>query len=229
MIQVILRWWRLLSVVALIAAAPTHAFAACIYEGVVAGYSQYRCSGDSSGTTLVGSSGNDRFIFDAGATGISVQLISGGGADLMDFSGYGGAVTVDLSNAGSQLVAPGLQVVLSGFNTPGQSYTVHGPAIGSTLTGGAGNDTLIGGAGDDLLDGGPGADFLNGGPGNDTRVNAGAGCTGDVLTSIEVDLCAAAPGPTSTASIPTLGEWAVIALSLLVALAGMAGMRRRHI
>ena len=238
MIRVIRRWWKLMSVAALIAAAPTLVSAGCVYEGVVGGYGQYRCTGDSSGTTIIGAVGNDRFIFDAGATGSTIQLISGGGADVIEFSAFGGAIAIDLSSPAFQTVAPGLQIFLSGFDTPGESYTVQGPVAGSTLSGGAGNDTLIGGAGvdtlnggagDDTLDGGPGADILNGGPGNDTRVNAGAGCSGDVLTSIEVDLCPAAPGPASTASVPTVGEWAVIALSLLVAIVGMDSMRRRLI
>ncbi|MFY3386053.1 IPTL-CTERM sorting domain-containing protein [Paracidovorax sp. MALMAid1276] len=241
--KVVARWWKILAFLGAMAIAPVHA--ACLFEGVVGGYNQFRCSGNSSGTTVVGGVGNDRFIFDAGATGVSVQLFAGGGADIIDFTGYGAAITIDLSNVGgSQLVAPGLQLVLSDFNTPGQSYTVLGPAVGSTLTGGAGNDTLTGGAGvdtlnggggddtlnggggDDTLDGGPGADTLDGGPGNDTRVNAGAGCTGDVLLSIEVDLCAAAV--VAPAPIPTLGEWSLIALASLVAMFGFGRIQRQY-
>lgn len=234
MIKMVTRWWKILAFLGVLATTPAHA--ACVFEGAVGGYSQYRCSGDSSGTTVVGSIGNDRFIFDPGATGLPVQLISGGGADVIDFSGYGAAINVDLSSAVPQVVAPGLQLVLLDFSTPGQSYTVLGPSVGSTLTGGAGNDTLtggagvdtlIGGGGDDILDGGPGADTLDGGPGNDTRVNAGAGCAGDILVSIEVDLCAAPPAPATPAAIPTLGEWGLIGLSGLVALFGISRVRRR--
>lgn len=38
----------------------------------------------------------------------------------------------------------------------------------------------------------------------------------------------AAPAPTGTAAIPTLSEWGVIALSTLLAMFGLAGMRRRQ-
>src|SRR3990167_670469 len=91
--------------------------------------------------------------------------------------------------------------------------------------GGAGVDTLLGLGGNDFLDGGAGADTLDGGLGNDTRVNAGVGCAGDVLVSIEVDLC---PGAAPSA-IPTLSEWGLIAMSSLVAMFGFAGLRRREV
>ncbi|RZJ52178.1 MAG: IPTL-CTERM sorting domain-containing protein [Acidovorax sp.] len=228
----ITQWWKWLLIAGAIAAAPTQAFAVCIFEGLVGGYSQYRCFGDSTGTTVVGTAGNERFIFDAGATGTPVTIISGGGSDIIDFSGYGAGISLNLAAGPAQPVAPGLSLTLADFNNAGQSYTVLGPANGSTLTGGDGNDTLTGGAGvdslsggsgDDILDGGAGADNLNGGPGNDTRVNAGAGCTGDVLASIEVDLCAAPPAP---AAVPSLSEWGLITLSLLVAGWGVSRTRR---
>jgi Ca2+-binding RTX toxin-like protein len=201
------------------------AFAACVFEGLVGGFNQYRCSGAIVGVTVVGTVVNDRFIFDAGTTG-SVDVISGGGADIVDFSGFVTGVTVDLGNAAAQVVAPGLQITFTGFNVGGRSYTVIGAAGSNNLTGGAGNDTLIGGPAVDTLNGAAGDDTLDGGPGTDTRVNAGAGCAGDTLISIEVDLCAAAvvAGPVS---VPTLTPMMLALLGLVVGALGMRAGRRR--
>ena len=234
--RVWVRWCKLQLVAVLLVVGSPHVLAACVFEGVVAGYSQFRCSGDSTGTAVVGSAGNDRFVFDAGATGTGITVISGGGSDILDFSSYGTSVTVDLGNGAAQAVAAGLQLILAGFDTGGQSYTVLGAAAGgNALSGGAGNDTLVGGtaadilnggAGDDILDGGAGADALNGGPGNDTRVNAGPGCTGDTVTGIEIDLCAAS-GPAVVAQVPTVSGWGLAIVATFVALFGGAGLRRR--
>lgn len=230
MIKIAARWWSIVAFLGLLASAPAHAL--CLYEGPVGGYEQYRCSGDTSGITLIGSVGNDRFIIEAGTFGTGLTLITGGGSDIVDFSGFGAAINVDLSSTANQAVAAGLQMTFSDFDNPGQSYTVLGPAAGSTITGGAGNDTLTGGAGvdtlnggagNDILDGGPGADTLNGGPGNDTRTDAGAGCAGDALISIEVDQCAA----TAPAPIPTSSGWALILMASTLAMLGMGYARRR--
>lgn len=114
-----------------------------------------------------------------------------------------------------------------------------GAAVGgNTLSGGAGNDNLVGGtaadslnggAGDGILDGGAGADAMNGGPGNDTRVNAGAGCQGDTVIGIEIDLCAAS-GLAVVAQVPTISGWALAIVASFVALFGGAGPQRgsRH-
>lgn len=228
-------WIRRCLVIGLLGLFPLQALAVCLFEGVIGGYNQFRCSGNSAGTTIVGTAGNERFIFDAGAFG-NVSLISAGGSDIVDFSGFVAGINADLGNAGFQAVGGALQVQFQDFNTAGQSYTVLGAAGNNTLTGGAGNDNLVGGAGtdtlagnggDDTLDGGPGADTLNGGAGNDTRVNAGAGCTGDTLISIEVDLCPAPPAP-APASIPALSPASLLLLSL--AMAGLAafGVRRKR-
>jgi len=209
------------------------AFAACLYEGNVGGYEQYRCSGNVAGSLVVGTGGNDRFILDPGAFG-AMTLISGGGDDIVDFSGYATGVTVDLGNGAAQTVSPGLDITFAGFNSAGVNYTVLGGAGNNTLTGGAGNDTLTGGAGidtltgnggNDTLDGQGGADTLDGGPGNDTRVNAGVGCTGDTLISIEVDQCPAAPVVATPAAVPVASLWMLVPLALGVAGFGMRGRR----
>ena len=203
---------------------------------LVSGANEFTCSGNSNLSTVVGSGGNDTFIFAAGTVG-DVVIISNGGNDRIDLSAFATGIALNLSNeAGYQNVAPGLRLWVQGFNTPGSNYTLLGStAGGNTLTGGAGNDTLvggagvdtlIGGAGDDTLDGAGGADTLDGGIGNDTRVNAGAGCTGDTLISIEIDVCPAAPA--GALAIPTMSEWALYAMSATLALLSLARLRRRE-
>jgi hypothetical protein len=227
-------WGRAALLMVLFGLTALKAQAACVYEGNIGGHDQFRCSGNVNAVLVVGGVGNDRFIFDAGAFG-SMTLSSGGGDAIVDFSAFGTGVTVDLSNGASQTVAPGLDVTFTGFNTGGVNYTVLGAAGNNTLTGGAGNDTLTGGAGvdtltgnggDDILDGQGGADTLNGGPGTDTRVNAGAGCTGDILVSIETDLCPAAPAVVATpTAVPAVSTWMLVLLALGVAGFGLRGGR----
>jgi Ca2+-binding RTX toxin-like protein len=119
-------------------------------------------------------------------------------------------VGVDLSNDGAlQPVAGALNMWFLGFNVAGASTTV------------------LGAAGDDTLDGGAGGDALDGGAGNDTRVNAGAGCTGDTLTSIENDLCPAAPAPAAPVSVPVLSPAVLALLALGIAALGAFGSRRK--
>jgi len=235
-------WGRAGLAAALLLLAPLQALAFCLYEGNIGGYEQYRCSGASGGTAIVGTGANDRFIFDAGTTG-PITLTSGGGSDIVDFSGFATGVTVNLGNGALQTVAPGLDITFTDFNTAGLSYTVLGGAGGNTLTGGAGNNILVGGGGDDTLTGGPGidtltgnggndvldgaggADTLDGGPGNDTRVNAGAGCAGDTLIGIETDLCPPPPA-TTPAAVPAVSPVLLMLLALGVAGIGARAGRR---
>lgn len=168
----------LLSVVLVLAAAD--AGAACVR---VAG--NYECSGDISGITVIGATGIETFFFRNDATGSGITVVSGGGTDTLDFSHSAVPVSVNVANSDPQDVRPGLSITLLGF----------GGAPGVTIRGGAGADALTGGTGDDVFFGGPGADALSGGAGNDTRaVESPANCQGDVLSSIEFDLCSAAAG-----------------------------------
>ena len=69
----------------------------CLYEGPVGGYEQFWCSGDTSGTTVIGAVGNDRFVIEPATFGRGLTIISGGGNNVVDFSGFGAAITVDLT------------------------------------------------------------------------------------------------------------------------------------
>lgn len=200
--------WAMIAATVVAMAAPS-AMAQCHYNGS----NTFQCSGDSNGFTVVGSAVPDTFIFLDGTTGL-IALHPGSGHDVLDFSDFSGPVTVDVTASGPAVVAPGLTITFAGFDGPS----------GVTIKGGAGNDTLIGGVGDDVLIGGPGADALLGNGGSDRRGDTlVANCTGDTLSSIEIDSCAIPPAP-----VPTLSEWAIILLG--VALAGAAALmlqRRR--
>ncbi len=186
-----------LAFMVVLAAAPA-AFAQCIFVGV----NTFECSGNSHGYTVIGSAGDDTFIFRDGTFG-DVTLVSGGGNDTVDFSDFSSAVTVDFGQGGGyQAVAPGLNVLFDQFSGAGQSPTLLGGSAGDTLNGGDGDDTLIGG---------PGADILTGGAGADTRGDTvGADCIGDTLSGIETDLC-------PPVVVPTTSEWTLILLGLLLA------------
>lgn len=200
-----------------LAFAPS-AFAQCIGTGL----NEITCFGNSNGTMVIGSTGNDTFRFAPGVTG-QIVIASGGGADTVDFSSFTAPATVDLASPGYQTVAPDLDIWWQGFDTAGSTHTVQGGTMGDTLSGGAGDDTLIGGSGDDTLTGRAGADVLNGDGGADTRADTAlADCAGDTLNSVETDACAV------PVVVPTLSEWAMILFGTL--LAGLAAVfinRRR--
>jgi Ca2+-binding RTX toxin-like protein len=113
------------------------------------------------------------------ATATVVEIYTSGGADSIDFSGMGVAVTFDASNtATSQSVATNLtvwihNVIANIVGTPLADQIV-GTVGNDNIDGGAGNDTLVGGAGNDTLTGGANADTLIGG---DRVICTTAGCT----------------------------------------------------
>lgn len=232
-----------LGVLCLLMLVSTTTFAQCLSTGL----NEFTCSGNSNGYTVIGSALSDTFIFAPGTVG-DVIIVSGGGDDRLDLSGLPAGFTLDLNVIAYQTVAAGLRISTQGFATLGRNPTVLGSTAGGnnltggpgndtlvggvgsdTLTGGLGNDVLQGGSGDDVLDGGAGTDTLDGGPGTDTRVNSGAGCVGDVLLSIETDLCPAPPAaPAAPSAIPTMSEWALLTTSAAVALLSFARLRRRE-
>lgn len=190
----------------LVTIAP-NAMAQCAFIG-----GDFQCSGDSNGTTIVGRPSGDTFRFMDGTTG-TITVNSGGGPDVLDFSAFTGPVSIDVST-GAVAVAPGLTIFFQGFNGP----------PGVTIKGGAGNDVLVGGAGDDVLIGGPGADTLRGNGGTDRRGDTVlADCVGDTLNSIEADSCPVAP-----TAIPTMTEWAMILLGVMLAGGAALTLHRRR-
>jgi VCBS repeat-containing protein len=125
-------------------------------------------SGLGGADTLIGGAVADTLI---GGTGDD-SLDGGADADTADYSAAVGAVTVNLSLAGPQLVS-----VSQGSDTLVSIENIVGSGLGDTLTGngnanridaGNGGDTVAGLGGDDLLIGGTGPDSVDGGADNDT-------------------------------------------------------------
>ncbi|HMR99947.1 MAG TPA: M10 family metallopeptidase C-terminal domain-containing protein [Anaerolineales bacterium] len=132
-------------------------------------------TGNAGNDSLTGDAGNDTYAFNTNtALGTdTVTEASGGGTDVLNFSGSNSVVTVDLSTTGNQtvnsnltlnLVASQVENVTGGNN----GDTVTGNTLNNSLSGGNGNDTLNGAAGNDTLTGGAGNDTLTGGTGNDS-------------------------------------------------------------
>jgi Ca2+-binding RTX toxin-like protein len=146
--------------------------------------------GSGGNDTLIGSTGDDILTGGAGAD----ALTGGGGNDVVDYSGSGAGVTVDLG-AGTASGGDATGDTLTGITS------VTGSAFADHLTGDAGANTINGGAGDDVLHGGGGADIIDGGAGNDFanyqgsaagvtvdllgHTASGGDAAGDVLTNIE--------------------------------------------
>lgn len=199
--------WAAITVIVTVMMAPV-AMAQCAWDGA----STFQCSGDSNNWTVGGTASDDTFKVLDGTSG-AITIYSGGGRDVIDFSDFTGSVTVDVSTGAPVLVAPGLTILFNGFDGP----------PGVTIIGGAGSDVLVGGAGDDVLIGGPGTDDLRGRGGNDRRGDTIlADCSGDTLTDIETDSCVVAT------PVPTLSEWAMILLGVLLAGGAALTIHRRQ-
>jgi Ca2+-binding RTX toxin-like protein len=93
------------------------------------------------------------------------------GSDTLDFSSASQGVTVDLSNAADQVIAPGNTLTITGTieTCIGTDFddTITGNDTDNSLDGGDGNDTLNGALGNDMLAGRAGNDSLDGGAGED--------------------------------------------------------------
>ena len=157
-------------------------------------------------TDIVGGKGNNFFKFEKGgsiAGNLTGDPANQTGTTTLDYSKYGIAVTVDLSNvttvAGFGGTVSGIDHVIGtkGIDTlSGDAQSnqltggrnddvIHGAAGADAIAGGSGDDdlrgdadadTIMGGKGGDYLEGGAGLDQLEGGSGNDTLVggdNAG--------------------------------------------------------
>jgi hypothetical protein len=113
----------------------------------------------SAVATLTGGTGVDAFAFGPAGT---VAGLAGGGAptgqgDWLDYTAYGGAVTVNL--------ATGKATGVTG--TVSKIQNVFGGNFGNTLTGSSQGNILIGGSGADTIKGGSGRNLLIGGLGNE--------------------------------------------------------------
>ena len=139
--------------------------------GVVSGVAPF-----DSVENLTGGAGVDSFAFTGGAT-LSGSLNGGGSGDWLDYSGYPGNVTVDLSNPNA-IVATAISGTVSniqnvmGSTLIGTAYTstLTGNSLGNILVGGNGNDTITGGSGYSVLIGGAGNDSVSGGSAQDILI-----------------------------------------------------------
>jgi Ca2+-binding RTX toxin-like protein len=136
-------------------------------------------SGGAAGNDkLSGAGGNDTYLIDGDTdTGVkTIEELSGGGTDTIDFSSTDNTVnvTLNLASTSSQAIGSGgLSLILPITSIE----NVTGGAGNDTLTGNALANRLIGGAGADTLNGGAGADRLTGGDGNDNFVFGSSGVT----------------------------------------------------
>ncbi|HEY0623756.1 hypothetical protein [Sphingomonas sp.] len=136
--------------------------------------------GGAGDDRIDGRGGDDLLVGGAGAD----TLIGGGGFDSADYSGSGGAVTIDLvAGTGSGGDAQGDR--LEGVER------LIGSSFGDALTGDGFDNVLVGGAGADRLTGGAGVDAADYSA-SGAAVNAVLGATGsggdaqgDVLSGIE--------------------------------------------
>lgn len=132
-------------------------------------------SGGEGTNILKGGDEDDIFIGGAGAD----KFDGGRDEDVIDYSGSGTAVNVDLStsslsggDAGNDTIISGVDGVigsdhddtLTGFDQQGTSDP---DVFSNFFDGGAGDDTIDGRGGDDVLIGGDGSDSILGGDGND--------------------------------------------------------------
>ncbi len=126
-----------------------------------------------------GGSGNDTYLFNANGTGDDVITDQTSEApfsdsDLLDFSLFAGAISLDLKSTAAQTIGAGLTLTLTSStmieNATGSANAdlITGNDGGNLLSGGGSLDTLDGVQGNDTLRGGPGDDQLHGGLGDDS-------------------------------------------------------------
>jgi Ca2+-binding RTX toxin-like protein len=153
--------------------------------------------GGAGTDSLTGGAGNDTYVVDA-TTDVILEA-AGEGIDTVQSS-----VTRTLGVEQENLILTGTAAINGTGNALANTLTgnagvnsLSGLAGNDVLSGLAGNDTLLGGDGDDTLDGGTGTDSLTGGAGNDTYVvnattdvivEAAAGGTDTVQSSITLTL-----------------------------------------
>ncbi|MEX2187071.1 MAG: SdrD B-like domain-containing protein [Pirellulales bacterium] len=140
-----------------------------------------RLIGGAGMNLLDGGTHHDRYVFTQGSgatdtlredpSQVSGGLTIIGGNDVLDFSAFTVAVTVDLSNVGAQSPAAGLTFSMQRVNGSANSdyfeNVIGSATAANNLTGNGGNNALTGGSANDTLTGGAGKDTLTGNAGND--------------------------------------------------------------
>ncbi len=139
--------------------------------------------GGVSGDILNGNGGDDIIL-----GGFGNDRIDGGtGIDTVDYSGFGGNITVNLNQNGNPQTAGGggVDEIINVENIIGGDFAdrltglsgdteINGGAGGDRIFGLGGNDSLFGGEANDFIQGGNGNDIINGERGQD-QLNGGAG------------------------------------------------------
>jgi Ca2+-binding RTX toxin-like protein len=119
----------------------------------------------------------------------SIELVGGGGKNLLTARGgygagtvYAGSVTLRAGDQGDDLTGSNLADLIVGgngadtVNAYGENDTIQGEGGGDKLNGADGNDDITGGAGADSLNGGNGNDTLRANDGQaDTAISGGSG------------------------------------------------------
>lgn len=116
-------------------------------------------------TDITGGQGADTFLIQPGGS-MSGRLDGATGSNVLDYSFYPSAVTVNLATGFATAITGGVRNIRMIVGTAFDDMLAAG-ASPMVLLGGAGVDTLRGGAGRDLLVGGTGSDELRGGDGDD--------------------------------------------------------------
>ncbi|WP_371153237.1 beta strand repeat-containing protein [Jannaschia sp. 2305UL9-9] len=162
-------------------------------ENVIGSAGADRLEGDGGDNLLDGFNGNDTLI----ATGGADTYVGGNGIDIVDYSVFSGAITVDLNltaQGGGGAASNDTLVEIEGVVGTSGDDTITGDALGNVIDGGGGNDNLDGRGGDDTIIASTGADTYDGDAGVDiVDYSAFSG-------AITVDLNIAAQGGGGAAS-----------------------------
>lgn len=138
------------------------------------------------GDMLLGGAGDDQIIVWAGpgSEGDATIVDGGSGIDDLIFS-TAADITLNLANAGDQVISPGVHMIVSNIEN---------------VMGSSGNDRLIGDTGNNVINGGQGDDILDGGAGFDIASYASTG-------PVRVDLSKTGPQDTGGAGVDTLSNF----------------------
>ena len=152
------------------------------------------------------------------AGGVGTQYSSATAPDLADGAGGGGG-------GGGYSGASGAGGVFGqdGSTTTNGVVGTHRPS-----TGGAAGSSCYYATGSNVIYNPQAATGAAGGAGGTSTTDSGkAGTTGRVIVALVADPTTTGAGNSGVAAIPTLGEWAMLLMSGLLAALGLRGLRRR--